>query len=170
MTERVYKSGFTLLECCIASALCLILLSIGFGTLSYVRAWLIRSDIHMLQAVCRYAQQCAVISARSQVIHLDIEGNCYRLNGRLFKLSPGVCFGVPAGVMGPPSGPVRELVYPCTFAHNQIVCSPHGIISSGAVYLSDSSRSMVYALSNAVSHVSYMRMYVYKDSWQILNP
>lgn len=161
-------AGFTLLECCLVCALCLILVSVGFGSLTALRAWLIRSDIQTLYAVCRYARNYALYSATPQTIYLDIEQNSYRYHDRLFRLSPGICFGVPPGVKGPPSGPTRPLTHPCTFTHNQIVCSPHGIISSGTVYLTDHTRSVVYALSNAVSQVSYMRMYVYRTTWQLL--
>lgn len=134
-----------------------------------MRSWLVRSDLDTLSMVCRYAQQHAMTTNQQQIIQVDIVQNRYSINGRTYHLSPGVCFGIISGAKGPPGHPTNLLANPITFAQQQIVCSAHGIISSGTVYLTDTQHTVLYALSNAVSHISYLRRYVYKDSWQLLS-
>jgi hypothetical protein len=45
---------------------------------------------------------------------------------------------------------------------------PTGIISSGTVYLVDKNKRYMYALSNAVSQFSYLRLYKYDGGWKLL--
>ena len=46
---------------------------------------------------------------------------------------------------------------------------PDGIIQSGTVYVIDSSKKCMYALSSPISQVSYLRKYSYNGKWQPLS-
>ncbi len=157
--------AFTLIECMIVTALVAVLTMITASSFSFMRAWLVRADIDTLATVCRYAQQSALMLGQQQEIILDPVQRCYHFNDHTYYLSPGVFFGTVPHVKGPPASPGTTLSKPITFVNNRILCYEHGVISSGAVYLTDTSRSVLYALSNAVSHSSFLRKYTYHGTW-----
>lgn len=159
------RQGFTLIECMVVVALCATLLALTATNFSFMRAWLVRSDLDTLAAVCRYAQQCALVTHAQQVITFDLEHHCYQFNNRIYCLAPGVCFGIIPHAKGPPAHPSHTLTKPITFGQQQITCSEQGIINAGTIYLTDINNKVLYALSCAVSHTSYLRKYVYKNTW-----
>lgn len=162
------KLGFTLFECCTVCALCIVILTLTWVNFSYLTTNVIRTDLELLQTVCQSAQQRALSLHKPQVIDIDVHHNTYRYNGNTFFLSAGIRFGIKQGTKGPPAHPKNLVTTCCTFADQKIVCSANGIISSGTLYLTDDKQSTVYALSNAVADVSYLRLYVYRNTWQAL--
>lgn len=127
-----------------------------------------RLELNKLHAVCQYAQRYAMASNQAQVITFNIPANTYYFQGREEKLSSGMQFGFIPGVKGPPAHPVSVLSKPITFSEGSITFYPDGIMQSGTIYLVNARNTVMYALSNAVSQVSHMRLYTYDGSWRLL--
>ena len=70
--------------------------------------------------------------------------------------------------MGSPGSPTHRIEKAITFPGSKIHFYPTGIISSGTAYLVDKNKQYMYALSNAVSQVSYLRFYRYDGGWKLL--
>jgi hypothetical protein len=145
--------------------LVVILLMLTISKLSFMQAWLVKADLDTLSALCRHAQQRALLTGREQTVILDPAQRCYHFNNRVYSLSPGVQFGFIPGIQGPPSHPRLNITKPITFVNNRIICFEHGVISSGTVYLTNTDATILYALSNAVAHTSFLRTYIYRGTW-----
>lgn len=139
--------------------------NVSFFTRAYTR-----TELEKLHAVCRYAQQKALMTNTAQTITLDAAGNPHRyMWGALQEQLPtSVIFGTPPGVKGPPATPTRLIESPVTFKNSQITFYPDGIISAGTVYLTDVDKKTLYALTCGVSQVSFLRAYRYDKGWQLL--
>jgi len=160
--------GFSLIELMITLALLMIILGLGFGTISFMNRLLMRSEIDQLYATCMYAQRCAQITHEQQTIEFDIKHKKYSYNGFTHQLPPQIRFGFMPGIKGPPASPQTLLTEPITFKNQCITFAPHGIIQSGTVYLVDRSNSVLYALSSPIAQFSYLRRYRYNGAWQLI--
>jgi len=80
-----------------------------------------------------------------------------------------VFFGFMPGAKGPPASANKLILKSITFTNNRIIFYPTGIISAGTVYLIDQAKQVMYALSNGVSQISFLRTYRYNGSWQPLH-
>jgi hypothetical protein len=126
----------------------------------------ITSEINLLHAACSYLQQTAIATNQTQELTFNLSDNSYSMHDQTHKLPAHITFGVLPEAKGPPSSPHNILREPITFANDTITFSPDGIISSGTVYLTDS--NMLYALSSAVGHVSFLRKYRYDGKWHLM--
>lgn len=104
----------------------------------------------------------------TQEVVLEIDQNSYRYGTERTLLPKGVTFGWLPAVQGPPATPRTPVTTASTFAHHVITCSPEGVVSSGTVYLTDSKKTVLYALSSGVGSVSFLRKYRYAKRWQNL--
>jgi type II secretion system protein H len=162
------KSGFSLIELMIVIAIiALIALLTGTGN-SALSDIATRLELDKLYALCHYAQRYAMASNQVQTITFNIPANSYRFREREEKLLSGVQFGFIQGAKGPPAHPVSPLAKPITFVEDHITFYPDGIIQAGTIYLVNKNKTTMYALSNAVSQVSHLRMYAYDGSWRMV--
>lgn len=162
------KRGFSLIELMIVLVIIVIIAMLVGTSKILVTDTAMRLELNKLHAVCQYAQRYAMASNQSQVITFNIPANTYRFHDREEKLVSGIQFGFIPGVKGPPAHPVSALSKPITFLEESITFYPDGIIQSGTIYLVNARNTIMYALSNAVSQVSHMRMYIYDGSWRLL--
>ena len=102
------------------------------------------------------------------VLQFDVQKNEYRCDKIHEKLSQRISFGSLPNVLGPPGSPSHKIEKAVTFPSFAIHFYPTGIISSGTVYLVDKKKQYMYALSNAVSQFSYLRLYRYDGKWKLL--
>lgn len=160
--------GFSLIELMITMTLCVLVVTLTVVNVSFLNRGTVRGELEKLYASCLYLQQRALSSNQEFTLELDEAGRTYRFDGRQERLAPSVCFGVTAGVKGPPSEPRTPLTSAITFPGKKIIFYPDGVISSGTVYLTDLKKSTVYAVSSAVAQVSHLRKYGYTDSWKLL--
>jgi prepilin-type N-terminal cleavage/methylation domain-containing protein len=162
-----YKA-FTLIELMVV--ICLIALLAGMGVMqfSFLDATITHAELDKLMTACLYMQQLAIATNEEKQLLFDINKHEYRFEKFYEKLSPRVRFGFLSGVKGPPGSPTHIIEKAITFPSARICFYPTGIISSGTVYLVDAKKHCLYALSNAVSHVSFLRLYIYKNgTWQL---
>jgi hypothetical protein len=113
-------------------------------------------------------RQRALATGTIQTLVIDADNGRYTANNYTEKLVPHVAFGIMPGVQGPPSHPTTSLTNAVTFKDSTITFYPDGILGSGTVYMTDKDGSVLYALSSGVGHTSYIRMYKYCDSWELI--
>ena len=118
-------------------------------------------------------QRKALLEGKACSITFHLEKNQY-VADRMYTLSSGVHFGVPAELLGPPSNPVSTISRPITWPENKITFYPEGsikdaAISAGAVYLTNKQKSIAYALTCDASCVSHLRRYRYQEKWVLLS-
>lgn len=160
--------GFTLVELCLVVLLFAIVTALTSAQLSFIHRMIVRAELEQLYATCCVMQRRALLEGLPQKLQFDLVSNSYRYQKTVHKLPTSVRFGAAPGVKGPPSGPENVITSPVTFKDNQIIFYPDGVIQSGAVYMTDMRRRCTYALSCAVSKVSYLRKYQYTTQWRLL--
>lgn len=161
------KSGFTLIEVMIVCALCALGVTVAISVHSLFCQMSLKAEHEQLYAMCLYAQQKAMATGHEQTLALCEEGKqCYTSDGETHLLSRDICFGVIAGVKGPPSSPSKELKRSITFKNRCITFYPDGIIDAGTVYLTDKNHAYLYAISSGVATASCLRRYRYENGWK----
>jgi prepilin-type N-terminal cleavage/methylation domain-containing protein len=164
------KSGFTLIEVMVVLILFALVVTLGMMQLTFLDSTIVHAEVDKFATVCSYMQQKAIASNSDQNLVCDTENNTYRGDNVNETLSSRVCFGFLPNVLGSPGSPTRPINKAVTFADSSIHFFPTGTLSSGTVYLTDKSKKNMYALSNAVSQVSYLRLYRYDGKWKLLDP
>lgn len=162
------KGGFTLIEAMVVIALFVLVATLGMIQFSFLDSTIAHIEIDKLATVCSFLQQHAVVTDTEQVLVCDTTHNEYRCDNVHEKLSQRISFGFLPGAMGSPGSPSHGIAKAITFPASSIHFYPTGIISSGTVYLVDKKKHYMYALSNAVSQVSYLRLYQYAGRWKPL--
>lgn len=161
------KKAFTLIELMVVVCLCALLAGLAMVHLSFLDRTIARTEIDKLVNVCVYLQQLAIATNSEKYLIFDIQKNEYSFDKYHEKLSQRISFGCLPGVLGPPGNPTHSVEKVITFPGHKIYFYPTGIISSGTVYLIDKKGQFQYALSNAVSQVSHLRMYRYDGTWKL---
>lgn len=159
--------AFTLIELLVVLCLCALISSLALVQLSFLDATLVRVELDKLVNACQYMQQLAIATNKEQHLVFDVHKHEYHFHTYHEKLSSRVRFGVLSGVKGSPASPSHTITQAVTFPGQRMSFYPTGVISSGAVYLVDVKKQCLYAMSNAVSHVSYVRMYRYDGTWKL---
>lgn len=168
MEQTVYKrKAYTLIELVIVICCFALIAGLGLSQLSFLDETAARMEIDKIASACRYMQQLAIASNEEKYLVFDQNNNQYFADGRCEKLSSRLCFGVLPGIKGPPGSASHTIQKIITFPKQRICFYPTGVISSGTVYLIDKKKQYQYALSNAVSQVSYLRVYRYDGTWKL---
>lgn len=163
------KPGISLVELLIVIALIAIVASLTLSSTTFLSRMIVRAELEHLSSVCYYLQRKALTVQKPQKITFYPAKHKYKALGKIYRLPAHVRFGAADGVKGPPATPKDTIAKAVTFPSNQITFHPTGIIASGAVYLTDAAKSCTYALSCAVSPVSYLRKYQYTDGWNLIS-
>lgn len=158
------NAGFMLLELCIVVALFILISAYTISSFNGTQAIVTRVQTLLLQSTIRHAQWHAISSGKQQQVVFDVDSNTYQYNNQIYQLPKPVVFGAPTLAKGPPAHPTHAITHPVTFVNNQAICFASGAVSSGTVYLTNGATS--FALSNAVSFFSYLRVYRYNNGWQ----
>ena len=163
------KQGFTLFEVMVVICLFGLIAMLGMMQLSFLDDVMVHAEIDRLAATCMYLRQKAIATNADQSLVCDIQNNEYRLDKVREKLSKRIAFGFLPNAIGSPGSPSRTITKAVTFPASTIHFYSTGIISSGAVYVTDNNKKIMYALTNAVSQFSYLRLYRYRDQrWKLL--
>lgn len=162
------KKGFTLIEAIVVICLCTIIATLAMMQLSFLDSTIVYAEMNKIVAVCSYMRQKAIATNSEYRLIFDEQKNEYRAEGIHEILPARISFGFLSDALGPPGGPSRKIEKSITFADACIHFYPSGIISSGTVYFVDRKKQYMYALSNAVSQFSYLRLYRYDGTWKIL--
>ncbi|HRN78301.1 MAG TPA: prepilin-type N-terminal cleavage/methylation domain-containing protein [Candidatus Dependentiae bacterium] len=160
------KPGISLLELIVVVAIIAVLVTLNTVHSSFLQRILVRAEIEKLYTTCQHARCLAMATNQIQTIYFNTRDNTYSFGDRHEKLTQGIQFGFITGSKGPPAQPQLPLYKPITFQGDKIIFYPDGIVTSGTVYLIDAQGHTMYALSNAVAQVSYLRLYVYRTGWK----
>lgn len=162
------KSGFTLIELMVVICLCMLLCGVSLISFKSFQRSLIGAEMQLFCAACNSLQQQAIATHTIQELSIDTVTHTYSCNGHEHTLAKGVYFDVALNAYGPPSAPHKLLEKPVTFKENKIVFYPEGMMSAGMVCFTNSSHSVLYAISSAVAHVCYVRCYSYDKGWRLM--
>lgn len=163
------KLGFTLIELMIAVSLCMLLACISLVNVSSFQKSMIVAEMQLFCSACNALQQQAIATNTIQELTIDVVNHTYSCNGHEHALAKGVYFDVALNAYGPPSAPHKLLDRPITFSENKILFYPEGMMSAGMACFTNSSHSLLYAISSAVAHVSFLRRYSYDRSWRLIS-
>ena len=161
--------GFSLISLLIGISIAGILLSLTLVQVSFLDQLLVRTELNQLYATCCYAQQVAQMRQAHCDILFDQQKNSYTCDNHVRQLPRSVMFGVKDGVFGPPGGGHTLVTTSITFKDACIRSSVNGTLNAGTVYLVDTGKRYQYALSSAVTQVSYIRCYRYDTQFHILD-
>jgi len=158
-----------------------------FITLTFPSLWFLKqqeilSEVEKLYSVFNYLQQSAITTGKVKILEFNLENNSYsykEVKNNNFdhniitvdkneKLSLNVKFSVINGIKGPPSTPTNYLNKPVTFIDNKVKFYSNGTIQPGTVYLTDSKKQYLYAITVPISQVSLIRKYKYLGKWILL--
>jgi prepilin-type N-terminal cleavage/methylation domain-containing protein len=168
---KFLRKAYSLIELMIVVSLICLLMSLTVSNVSFFKHGYARIELEKLYALCRYAQQKALMTNTAQTITFSPASNppFYVFGNLQEPLPDSVIFGVPAGIKGPPATPTCVIDAPITFKNAQIIFYPDGIMSAGTVYISDADKKTAYALTCGVSQVSFLRAYRYDKGWRLLS-
>lgn len=163
------KHGLTLIEAMVVVFLFCLIATLGMIQLSFLDDTIAHAEVDKIAGMCMYLQQKAIVTDSEQLLVCDEQKNEYRVDNVRETLSKRIAFGFLPNALGSPGSAVRGIKKAITFASSSIHFYPTGTISSGTVYLTDKNKKIMYALSNAVSQVSYLRLYRYDGRWKLLD-
>lgn len=159
------KPGFTLIELMIVVSLVALLAVLATANLSFLDRLIVRSEIEKLHTIARYLQRCAITENKTYHLTFDEHNNAYNYENHHETLSPHIAIGIIPEALGPPASADKPIRQSVTFQNKRITFYPTGIMSAGTVYLIDRTKQCMFALSNAVSQISYLRLYQYDGTW-----
>ena len=158
--------GSLLVNLGIAFVLILFIVTISVPRITFMRRFLLRTEIEKLHAMFHYLQERALVINEDQMLMFDIEHQCYFIGDRKEQLPQGIIFGFLPNTAGPPSKPIKPITHAVTFKNNKATFYADGTIAAGTVYLTDLDRTSMYALTSPISQISFLRTYrYYKGSW-----
>ena len=160
--------GFSLIELCITIALFALIITITFPSIWFLKSQQVISEVDKLFSVFSYLQQAAIASNKDFVLQFDKQNNFYSFENTKIQLSKHIKFAIKEGVKGPPSSPVKTLSNPITFIKEEVVFYADGKMQPGTVYLTDSKKHYLYAITIPISQVSLIRKYKYTNRWVLI--
>lgn len=159
------RGGIALFELIVVLAFLMIIVSLAVPTFSVFDRLLVRAELDTLYLTCASLQQEAQLTGQAKELIFMITQQAYTWGKERHVLHPSVRFGFIQDVKGPPSSPQVIIKHPVTFPSDKIVFHPDGIVQAGSVYLIDKASRFLFALTCPVSRVSYVRRYIYQESW-----
>ena len=161
MSQRLTR-GSLLVNLSIAFALILVIVTLSVPRISFMRRFLLRTEIEKLHSFFHFMQQKALSSNQDCIVTFNQEKQSYTDGNHQEVLPSGISFGFLPDAFGPPSKPNKQIVKAITFKNNQAVFYADGTIAAGTVYLVDKEHQQMYALTSPISQISFLRMYRYQ--------
>lgn len=174
----IRHKAFTLIEVMLSVSLVVILLAIMVARLSLLSEYWLYREQDQLAAVITYVRHKAIAANTQQKILLYPEQKSYSygypgVRHKTITLGCGVSFGWLPGTSGPPAQPERPIVKPITFPmvnnHYEIICHPDGTVTAGTLYLLDSKKKTMVALTINIGTFAMVRKYKhYNYRWVVV--
>ncbi len=175
---RASKS-FSIIELLLVCAIVAIGAAMYAPRLSFVQQYKIQRELDAFEALFEYLRNRAMATASVHRLEFLLGERGYRYGGldgvqSAGKLCADVEYGFVAGALGPPGNPTVPLTGASTFGEEKgrssVEFFPNGKISSGTLYLKVRKGDIGVALTCAISQVSYVRKYVYRNhQWKRIN-
>ncbi|CAN5158560.1 hypothetical protein BH09DEP1_BH09DEP1_0130 [soil metagenome] len=165
---KIIQPGFSLIEMMVVVSLCILISCVSLVSMRSLEKSTVHAELNLLCAACNYLQQQAIATNTIQELSIDSARHSYTFNGHDHALAKGVYFDVALNAYGPPSAPFKLLEKPITFNEQKILFYPEGMMSAGMICFTNANRTVLYALSSAVAHVSFLRRYSYEKGWRLI--
>jgi prepilin-type N-terminal cleavage/methylation domain-containing protein len=165
----IKRRGFSLVEILVVVAIVSFIAFLSAHFVIVNDSSFVRAELEKLCSCAFYLQARARLEGKPYTLSFDPEHQSYIGDRETYKLHPAVQFGILKGVKGPPSKSTYLLNDPVTFPEHSITFYPNGVISAGAVYLTDKKHSCLYALTSGIAQVSHIRRYKYAQKWILLS-
>jgi hypothetical protein len=138
--------------------------------LSFLKSIALSHEIKKLEATMLYLRQKALASGTAQSLYFQPAKHSYQNGENSILLHRDIHFGFLPQSKGPPSQPKKLISTPVTFKKNKssecAIFHPDGTITPGTLYLIDSKKKYMQALTLSVGKVSFLRRYIYqKKKW-----
>jgi Tfp pilus assembly protein FimT len=164
-----HAAGFSLFELLIVIALITTLSLLVTSTYTWLNQLSVRAEVDSLYNTCRYLQRYAQLTGKQQELIFNQADGTFSYHTHTHTLPKHVSFAIIDGTKGPPSSPTTVIKDAITFLNSRIIFYPDGIIQSGTVYLVDSTKQYLFAVTSPVASVSYIRKYHYvHGKWQLM--
>lgn len=161
------RQGYFLIEISICLVLIIIISSLALPNLNFLNQELIVTELEKLHMTFTYLQQVAVSSNKKQELKI-FPPKAYSYGDHTEQLSSNIEFGLNGHTQGPPSSQDKE-VNSVTFKNSAVNFYPDGKIQPGTIYLTDRSKTYLYALTVPVGQISFIRKYKNKNGkWVLL--
>lgn len=168
--NRAANQGFSLIEILVTISIVLVVLFLSLPRLSHMHHALAKLELEKMRTLIKYTQQKALLTHQKQVITINCSNNSYQTSESTEALPEKLCFGFFKEVYGPPSKPTHLLNQAVTFKDDAIECHQDGTVTSGTIYITDSTKSCLYALTSPIADVNYIRIYRYENhAWVLLS-
>ena len=168
------KKAFTLIELLLVCTLIVILSSFALPQLLFISKASLTRELDGLYSTCIYLQQKAMATNKNQDLVFDTHKNSYIYNGRSNKqykhiMPSHISFGFIPKSKGPPSRPEKAIQKAITFPQAQpgtyhLTFFPDATTSSGTVYLTNTDKTEMVALTCPIASISFIRKYRYTNT------
>jgi hypothetical protein len=163
------QSGFSFLEISIAISIMMLMVSCGLYMFNFYDRLFVHLELNRIYALIRSCSARAMCMHTPENILFSPDTGTYTAHQVTYELTPGVTFGILPEVQGPPAHPEQMLSSPLTFVGKKISIYPDGRVQPGTLYLTDTKKRWLYALTCPIGHVSYLRRYRYMNhEWVLL--
>ncbi|MBU1007871.1 hypothetical protein KKA53_02230 [Candidatus Dependentiae bacterium] len=166
------RRAFSLIELVVACLILFLVLSLSLPRQNFLTKKVVQSELKTLRTTIHYLQQKSIASNTTQTLTFSLATNTYtyqQANKTITHTLPRqVKFGALAHTLGPPAKPIRPITHAVSFTKNRILFHPNGTISPGTIYLIDRNRTVMYAITCSVAHVSFLRFYQYGNTGWVL--
>jgi len=173
----VKQPAFSIIEMLIVLAIIAVLTCMTVPQFFSLRKQALSNDIDQLFMICAYLQQKAISRHTFLSLVFDEKNKSYTYPGinnkqTVVTLSNNIQYGFIPASKGPPGDPTKLITSPITFdtknATHSITFFNDGKISPGTVYIVDSKRKLMGAMTCGLAHMSYMRKYFYTQKKWIM--
>ncbi len=160
--------GFSLIELLVVLCIVAVLVCLATMNMRFLNRAAIVTNIDVLYNACYCLQKTAMATNTTQELTIDAMQHSFESAGIHHQFPSIMQFGILPNVKGPPSAPLSFLSSAITFVDRKIRFYPDGTMSAGIIYVTDTDKSMIYALSCGVASVSVLRKYRYDGKWHLI--
>ncbi len=165
-----HKEGYLLLEVLIVVSLLVAIVMLALPQMKFLNKQLVFSEVHKIASICLFLRQLALVTHQNQELLFNSSTGVYHSANRTYSFASGIRLGFLPNMQGPPSKPHHTINQAITFKNNKISFFADGTISSGALYLVDSSGTYCYALTTPSAQAPFIRIYEYiQQGWALLS-
>ena len=161
------KYGYFIIELLVIISILCLFATMSISNFGFLTRFKLRSEFDLLCSTFDYLKKSSIADNKEYCLTFDREKNCYNFENTCHFLPKGITFGIVPGSSY--LKPNNYLHNPITFYKDRVTFYSTGIVQSGIVCLVDSSLSVMYCLSSAVSQISILRKYRYDGQWNTIS-
>ncbi len=161
--KHLTAKGFSLLEITVVLTLIALLVTFTLYNFDFFTRNALHAEAEKIAALIRTSRMSALATHRLISLTINIQHNTLCTLQYQEHIRKGIHIGVIPNSFGPPSRPEQPLTSACTFAHNTIIFYPDGTVTPGTLYITDTHKRYMYAITCPIAHTFYLRIYSYEQ-------